>query len=110
MAGRDVYLNVAGGLRVQEPAADLAVAAALMSSLTGIAAPPRAVAFGEIGLAGEVRAVGHMEARLREAAKLGFDTAIAPRAKGAPPVPIAVTELRRVQELLDLFDAGPAGG
>ncbi len=109
MAGRDVYLNVAGGLRVQEPAADLAVAAALVSSLTGMAAPPRSVAFGEIGLAGEVRAVGHMEARLREAAKLGFDRAIMPRAKSAASVPIAVTELRRMQELLDLFDAGPSG-
>ena len=109
MAGRDVYLNVAGGLRVQEPAADLAVAAALVSSLTGIAAPSRAVAFGEIGLAGEVRGVGHMEARLREAAKLGFDRAIAPRAKGAGSATIELVELRRVQELLDLFGAGHDG-
>jgi DNA repair protein RadA/Sms len=105
MAGRDVYLNVAGGLRVQEPAADLAVAAALVSSLTGIAAPSRSVAFGEIGLAGEVRGVGHMEARLREAAKLGFDRAIAPRAKAAAASSIELVELRRVQELLDLFGA-----
>ncbi len=109
MAGRDVYLNVAGGLRVQEPAADLAVAAALVSSLTGIAAPSRSVAFGEIGLAGEVRGVGHMEARLREAAKLGFDRAIAPRAKGSGSAPIELVELRRVQELLDLFGTGRDG-
>ena len=69
---RDVYLNVAGGLRVQEPAADLAVAAAIVSSELGRPAPPTAVFFGEVGLAGEVRAVGHAEARLKEAANWAF--------------------------------------
>ena len=72
MSTRDVYLNVAGGLRVQEPAADLAVAAAIISSELGHPAPPAAVFFGEVGLAGEVRAVGHGEARLKEAAKAGL--------------------------------------
>jgi DNA repair protein RadA/Sms len=74
----DVYLNVAGGLRIAEPAADLAVAAALVSSLADTPVPADMVVFGEIGLGGEVRAVGQREARLKEAAKLGFHTALAP--------------------------------
>ncbi len=77
-AGKDVYLNVAGGLRIAEPAADLAVAAALVSSLLDLPVPPGLVTFGEIGLGGEVRAVGRADARLKEAAKLGFRTALIP--------------------------------
>jgi DNA repair protein RadA/Sms len=83
MAGRDVYLNVAGGLRVSEPGADLAVAAALISSLQDRPVPASAVLFGEVGLAGEVRAVSQSEARLKEAAKLGFDRAILPASTAA---------------------------
>ena len=74
----DVYLNVAGGLRISEPAADLAVAAALVSSLAGAILPQRAVYFGEISLSGAVRPVAHAMARLKEAAKLGFVQAVAP--------------------------------
>ena len=70
----DVYLNVAGGLRIAEPAADLAAAAALVSSLTGASLPHDAVYFGEIALSGSVRAVAHTGLRLKEAAKLGFVT------------------------------------
>jgi DNA repair protein RadA/Sms len=77
-ANHDVYLNVAGGLRIAEPAADLAVAAALVSALGGRPVPPDAVVFGEIGLAGEVRAVSQSDARLKEAAKLGFARAFVP--------------------------------
>jgi DNA repair protein RadA/Sms len=77
-ANHDVYLNVAGGLRIAEPAADLAVAAALVSALGGRPVPPDAVVFGEIGLAGEVRAVSQGDARLKEAAKLGFARAFVP--------------------------------
>jgi DNA repair protein RadA/Sms len=106
MGSRDVYLNVAGGLRIQEPAADLAVATALVSSLSGRPAPSGAVVFGEIGLAGEIRAVGHAEARLREAAKLGFARAVVPRGKAIGLAPIALTELRKLVDLLELFDAG----
>ncbi|OGN44932.1 MAG: DNA repair protein RadA [Caulobacterales bacterium RIFCSPHIGHO2_01_FULL_70_19] len=75
---RDVYLNVAGGLRINEPAADLAAAAALISSAADMSLPQGCVVFGEISLSGEVRAVGRAEARLREAAKLGFDQALSP--------------------------------
>ena len=84
LGGRDIYLNVAGGLRISEPAADLAVAAALVSSLEGAAAPAGSVWFGEIGLTGEVRPVAHGDARLREAQKLGFETAVIPSARQPP--------------------------
>jgi DNA repair protein RadA/Sms len=76
----DVYLNVAGGLRVNEPAADLAAAAALVSSLTGAHLPADTVFFGEVGLSGAIRPVAHAPLRLREAAKLGFLKAVAPAA------------------------------
>lgn len=74
----DVYLNVAGGLRVNEPAADLAVAASLISSLTGAILPAEGVYFGEIALSGAIRPVSVAAARLREAAKLGFEAALLP--------------------------------
>ena len=81
----DIYLNVAGGLRIVEPAADLAVAAALVSALTATPVPADTVVFGEIALSGDVRPVGHTEARLKEAAKLGFGEAWMPirRSKAA---------------------------
>ena len=91
----DVYLNVAGGLRICEPAADLAAAAALVSSLVGVALPHEAVYFGEIALSGAVRAVGHAGLRLKEAAKLGFTRAFAPAGAardedgGRLPTPVA---------------------
>jgi DNA repair protein RadA/Sms len=75
---RDVYLNVAGGLRITEPAADLAAAAALVSSALEMALPQDCVVFGEISLSGDVRPVSRTEARLKEAAKLGFSRALAP--------------------------------
>ena len=72
----DVYLNVAGGYRISEPAADLAVASALISSLAGIALPADCVYFGEISLSGAIRAVSHTAQRLKEAEKLGFVEAV----------------------------------
>ncbi|MGA0530871.1 DNA repair protein RadA [Hansschlegelia sp. KR7-227] len=80
LGGHDVHLAVAGGLRVQEPAADLAVAAALVSSMTGSPLPVDAVFFGEVGLTGAVRPVAHPGPRLREAARLGFKRAALPAA------------------------------
>ena len=77
-AQHDVYLNVAGGYRISEPAADLAVAAALVSSLTGLALPADCVYFGEISLSGAIRAVAHAPQRLKEAEKLGFGAAVMP--------------------------------
>ena len=78
LGGHDVYLNVAGGLRIQEPAADLAAAAALVSSLANAPLPADAVYFGEVSLSGAVRPVAQSAARLKEAAKLGFTRAIVP--------------------------------
>jgi len=109
----DVYLNVAGGLRIGEPAADLAVAAALASSASGRPMPPETVVFGEIGLAGEVRAVARAEARLKEAAKLGFTRAIVPvrRGGGGGAFPgIALTEIAHVAELLAMVGSAPGEG
>ncbi|RQP05002.1 MAG: DNA repair protein RadA [Paracoccus sp. BP8] len=79
-AGLDVFLNVAGGMRVAEPAADLAIAAALLSAREDIALPPEAVLFGEISLSGALRPVAQAENRLKEAQKLGFSRAILPAA------------------------------
>jgi DNA repair protein RadA/Sms len=76
--GEDVYLNVAGGMRVTEPAVDLGVAAAIASSFRDRPLDPRTVIMGEVGLGGEVRAIPHLETRLREAAKLGFQNAVIP--------------------------------
>ncbi|WP_157015191.1 DNA repair protein RadA [Mesorhizobium xinjiangense] len=81
-ATHDVYLNVAGGYRITEPAADLAVAAALVSSLTGLALPADCVYFGEISLSGAIRPVAHAQQRLKEAEKLGFGRAVLPAGSG----------------------------
>ena len=110
LAGRDVYLNVVGGLRIAEPAADLAVAAALVSAVRDRPISATTVFFGEIGLSGEIRPVGHTAARLRESEKLGFTDALAPRTpkKGrqrAGKSAILVTELRRVSDLVDHLSA-----
>jgi DNA repair protein RadA/Sms len=78
LGGHDVYLNVAGGLRIDEPAADLAAAAALVSSLANAPLPSDAVYFGEISLSGAVRPVAQSAARLKEAVKLGFARAAVP--------------------------------
>jgi len=84
LGDRDVFLNVVGGIAVREPAADLAVAAAMISAARGVALPEGAVYFGEIGLLGEVRPVGGAEARLREAAAHGFATVFLPRGESGP--------------------------
>jgi DNA repair protein RadA/Sms len=80
LGGHDVYLNVAGGMRIQEPAGDLAAAAALVSSLANAPLPSDAVYFGEVSLSGAVRPVAQAASRLKEAAKLGFKGAVVPEA------------------------------
>jgi len=88
LGGHDVYLNVAGGMRIQEPAGDLAAAAALVSSLANAPLPADAVYFGEVSLSGAVRPVAQSAARLKEAAKLGFTSAVIPEAaRGEPGEP-----------------------
>jgi DNA repair protein RadA/Sms len=114
LAGKDIYLNVAGGLRVGEPAADLAVAAALVSAAYDRPVPEDTVIFGEIGLSGEIRAVGQSEQRLKEAAKLGFERAWTPPRRGgkakAPPGPegLALKEVGHLEELVARFAEGGA--
>ncbi|MDH5749730.1 MAG: DNA repair protein RadA [Rhodospirillales bacterium] len=112
LAGSDVYLNIAGGLRVGEPAADLAVAAALASSLSGIAVPGETVVFGEIGLSGEVRAVSQTDARLKEAEKLGFTRAIIPkrRGKGKLTSGLKVQEVSNISDLIQMFQPNSQAG
>ncbi|MHC3127373.1 DNA repair protein RadA, partial [Brevundimonas sp. GN22] len=98
---KDVYLNVAGGMRINEPAADLAAATALISSALDKPLPKGCVVFGEIGLSGEVRAVGRAEARLREAAKLGFERALAPSLGKGKKSDVKLTSVERLAEAVD---------
>ena len=108
LSSQDIYLNIAGGLKITEPAADLAVAMAVISSLTNKALPSDTVIFGEIGLSGEIRAVSQASARLKEAEKLGFKSAIAPsnlinKEKVQKNRNIAVHEIGNVQRLINWF-------
>lgn len=103
--GRDVYLNVAGGLKVTEPAADLAVAAAILSSLSNVPTPHDAIFFGEIGLSGEIRMVGQHDTRLKEAQKLGFQEAFIPQISHSKGVSseIQIHALSHLAELVSSF-------
>ncbi|MCS5608314.1 MAG: DNA repair protein RadA, partial [Alphaproteobacteria bacterium] len=105
LADHDVYLNVAGGLRIAEPAADLAVAAALVSSMMEVPIPVETVLFGEISLSGEVRPVAQADLRLKEAAKLGFSKALTPPARRGRQTTLEVGEITRLIELVELFAA-----
>ncbi len=106
MFDQDVYVNVVGGVRITETAADLAVLLAVLSSLKDRVVPRELAAFGEVGLAGEVRPVPNGQERLREAAKHGFKRAVVPRAnapkKGIPG--LEVFPVDRLPDVLDLFD------
>jgi DNA repair protein RadA/Sms len=116
-SGSDVFLNIAGGIRINEPAADLAVAAALISAQSGEPIPADTVFFGEIGLGGEIRPVPQPGVRMKEAAKLGFGKAMIPAAKkkdgakaaNAPAAPMKSTEIRILQDLVDMYN-GYKGG
>ena len=104
LGSNDVYLNIAGGLRVTEPAADLAVAAALASAAADTPASPGTVYFGEVGLSGEIRQVAQAEARLKEAHKLGFETACLPRRVARGGRKVAAPEGLRLDELGHVAD------
>jgi DNA repair protein RadA/Sms len=99
---KEVYLNIAGGLKVTEPAVDLAVAAALISAATDTPVPQDHVIFGEIGLSGEVRMVSHSDVRLKEAVKLGFSGAIVPSGVSKPS-DLNVLELYHISQMKDFF-------
>ncbi|MBQ1612023.1 MAG: DNA repair protein RadA [Alphaproteobacteria bacterium] len=108
LSSQDVYLNIAGGLKISEPAADLAVAMAIISSLTNRPLPADMVIFGEIGLSGEVRAVSQPNLRLKEASKLGFKSAIVPSQykndKKLSAKDISLHEIGNVQKLINWFN------
>jgi DNA repair protein RadA/Sms len=113
-AQHDVYLNVAGGLKITEPAADLAAAAALLSSISNVALPPDRVYFGEVSLSGAVRLAGHVLSRLKEAQKLGFKGAFLPAAGDfdANGLKLALSRMAHVKglaEALGLNGAFAAG-
>lgn len=110
LAGCDAYINVAGGMKVNEPALDLAIVLALLSSYKNRALGSRTLAFGEVGLTGEVRAVTMMDARIKEAAKMGYETVIVPkqRKNGQEEKKEKLKELRlievaNIKELLSLL-------
>ncbi len=107
-AGLDVFVNVAGGMRVSEPAADLAVAGAILSAREDVAIPPDMVLFGEISLSGALRPVTQTENRLKEASKLGFTQAIAPaRSKMGQATGMRVREMPDLVAFVgDMFGAG----
>jgi len=104
---QDVFVNAVGGVRISEPAADLAVMLAIQSSLRGKPLPRGFIAFGEVGLAGEVRPAPRGQERLREAAKLGFSVAIVPKAnapKGAAGKAfegLTIHAVERIEEAID---------
>ncbi len=108
LLGCDIFVNIAGGLDVSEPGADLAVALALASSLRNVPVPQRTVAFGEVGLAGELRAIVQPEVRLSEASKLGFERAIVPLAnsrKYKAPKGLEVVGVKSLEQALSVaFD------
>jgi len=104
----DIFLNIAGGIRIDEPALDLGVVCAVASSLLEKAVPPSTVVCGEVGLAGEVRAVGQIEMRLNEAARLGFSRFILPRGngdrlKGTKKTAMEIESVNSITQLLDLL-------
>ena len=105
LSSSDIFLNIAGGIRISEPAADLAVAAALLSSQSNIPVPGNTVFFGEVGLAGEIRAVSQPDVRLKEAGKLGFDRAVIPQRlakKGGAPAKVEGLKVEEITHLEDL--------
>jgi DNA repair protein RadA/Sms len=104
LSGEDVFVNVAGGMEVTEPAADLAVVAAVASSVRNRPVAPDVVVFGEVGLAGEVRSTSQAGLRVREAVQLGFTRCVMPEGNLAPgdiPKELAITGVRSVSEALD---------
>src|SRR5450756_1582818 len=101
LADQDVYVSTIGGARAGEPAADLALALAVVSSRENLALRPRLVALGEVGLAGEIRPVSGLARRLSEAARLGFTTAVVPRHPVDRPVAPAGMQLIEVADLAE---------
>ncbi len=106
LSDSDIFLNIAGGIRISEPAADMAVAAALISSKIGKPLPGNTVFFGEIGLSGEIRTVSQPNVRLKEAGKLGFEKALIPappKSKRGAKYPLNVHQIDHLDDLVAMF-------
>lgn len=103
LGGRDVYLSVAGGYRIAEPAGDLAAAAALLTSAATNAGPRKAIYFGEVALSGAIRPVSRMEQRLKEAERLGFEQAFVPDGSPTAIEGLTITPIKRLSELVELI-------
>ncbi|MEX1011903.1 MAG: DNA repair protein RadA [Balneolaceae bacterium] len=105
LSGHDVYLNIAGGIRIQDPAADLAVVAAVVSSFRDIPVSGESVWLGEVGLGGEVRRVPQTEARMKEVSKLGFQVLFAPKSEGEVPDGLEYRQVSRISAALSGLQA-----
>jgi DNA repair protein RadA/Sms len=103
LAGRDVYLSIAGGYRMAEPAGDLAAAAALLSSMADTPAPARSIFFGEVALSGTIRPVARAEQRLKEAVRLGFEHAYVPEGSVSSVEGLTIVPLKRLNDLVELL-------
>ncbi|BEQ14022.1 DNA repair protein RadA [Desulfoferula mesophila] len=103
LGGHDVFVNVAGGVRLSEPAADLAVTAAIASSLANRPLPPKTVCFGEVGLTGELRAVGRSAARMAEALRQGFNQVLTAPGKASAPPGMELLQAGRLDQALGLL-------
>jgi len=104
LGGSDIFLNVAGGVKVEEPAVDLGIVSAMASSFLDRKVDHLTVIFGEVGLTGEVRAVSQMEARIKEAARLGFRRSIIPRTVHTSVTPPTDMEIRPISSLRELLE------
>jgi DNA repair protein RadA/Sms len=102
LSSSDIYVNVVGGLRVTEPAADLAIILSIASAFTDTQVPAKLVTFGEVGLSGEVRSVGQVQRRVSEAARLGYGLAVGPAHGSAP----GMKGVRNISEAVGLLTAG----
>lgn len=96
----DIYLNVAGGLKISEPAADLAAALAIISSFHDKPMAPDTVVFGELGLGGEIRSVSFFDKRLREAENLGFQQAICPEVKISAKTNLKIKAVKNIKDMV----------
>jgi len=104
LGGQDVFVNAAGGVQVNEPAADLGIALAIASSFTDKPLVPRTVFMGEVGLGGEIRAVNQIEGRLSEAARLGFQRAFVPAESSTAPAGRKALDIVPVSNIIEALD------
>jgi DNA repair protein RadA/Sms len=104
LGGSDIFINVAGGVRVEEPAVDLGVVAAMASSFLDRPVDSRTVILGEVGLTGEVRAVSQMEVRVKEAARLGFSRCLVPKTNTSQLKSVTKMEVRTISSLKELLE------